>query len=138
MHRLEQIVIDTLADLGLRGATQRARSTPASGSTADGPSPRKIAAIGVRTLRPVPAAGARSTASPSTSRSDLAMFGHIVPCGIADRGVTSLRAEGIDVTMDQVVEAFVARARPPSSPTGTWSATTSSTGPAGDGVPGHG
>ena len=38
------------------------------------------------------------------------MFGHIVPCGIADRGVTSLRAEGIDATMDQVVEAFVARA----------------------------
>ena len=38
------------------------------------------------------------------------MFGHIVPCGIADRGVTSLRAEGMEVTMAAVIEAFVARA----------------------------
>ena len=38
------------------------------------------------------------------------MFGHIVPCGIADRGVTSLRAEGIDVPFGAVVDAFVARA----------------------------
>jgi lipoic acid synthetase len=42
--------------------------------------------------------------------SDLAMFGHIVPCGIADRGVTSLRAEGIDVPYGAVVDAFIARA----------------------------
>jgi lipoic acid synthetase len=38
------------------------------------------------------------------------MFEHIVPCGIADRGVTSLRAEGIDVPFAAVVDAFVRRA----------------------------
>ena len=38
------------------------------------------------------------TASPSTSTTDLAMFDHIVPCGIADQPVTSLAAEGFAVT----------------------------------------
>jgi lipoic acid synthetase len=38
------------------------------------------------------------------------MFGHIVPCGIADRGVTSVRAEGIGVSFDDVVEAVLRRA----------------------------
>ena len=38
---------------------------------------------------------------------DLAMFGHIVPCGIPDKAVTSLAAEGVDVTMREVVDALV-------------------------------
>jgi lipoic acid synthetase len=40
----------------------------------------------------------------------MAMFTHIVPCGIPDKAVTSLRAEGIDATMAEVVDAVVARA----------------------------
>ena len=32
---------------------------------------------------------------------DLSHFGGIVPCGISEHGVTSLRALGIDATMDE-------------------------------------
>jgi lipoic acid synthetase len=39
----------------------------------------------------------------------MSMFGHIVPCGIADKPVTSLAAEGIAVDMREVVDAVVAR-----------------------------
>ena len=35
------------------------------------------------------------------------MFDHIVPCGIADRPVTSLAAEGLTYTMPQVVAAVI-------------------------------
>ena len=35
---------------------------------------------------------------------DLSMFDHIVPCGIADKAVTSIAAEGIDVSMREVVD----------------------------------
>ena len=38
------------------------------------------------------------------------MFDHIVPCGIIDRGVTSVRAEGLDTSMADVREALVTRA----------------------------
>jgi lipoic acid synthetase len=41
---------------------------------------------------------------------DLSWFDRIVPCGIADKGVTSLAAEGIEVGMRDVVDAVVARA----------------------------
>ena len=39
------------------------------------------------------------------------MFSHIVPCGIADRSVTSLRAEGVAATPRDVVDALVEAAR---------------------------
>jgi lipoic acid synthetase len=109
VHRLEQVVIETLADLGLRGASTAAEY-PGVWIDADGPSPRKIAAIGVRTLRSAP--GRRRTVHGVALNvtTDLAMFGHIVPCGIPDRGVTSLQAEGIDSSTEEVAAAFVARA----------------------------
>ncbi len=109
VHRLEQVVVETLADLGLPGAAVVAEY-PGVWIGADGPTPRKIAAIGVRTLRTAP--GRRRTVHGVALNvtTDLAMFGHIVPCGIADRGVTSLLAEGIDSSMEEVATALVARA----------------------------
>ena len=109
VHRLEQVVIDTLADLGLPGASS-VDEYPGVWIDEDGASPRKIAAIGVRTMRVGPGRRRTLHGVALNVASDLAMFGHIVPCGIADRGVTSLRAEGVHVTMDEVVDAFVARA----------------------------
>jgi lipoic acid synthetase len=109
VHRLEDIIIATLREVGMPGATA-VDEYPGVWIDADGPSPRKIAAIGVRTVRG--AAGTRRTLHgvALNVECDLSMFGHIVPCGISDRGVTSLQAEGIDVSMAEVTEAFVARA----------------------------
>ncbi len=109
VHHLEDILIATLRDLGLANA-QRDHDYPGVWIDADGPNPRKIAAIGIRTLkgdhgRRRTLHGIALNVSP-----DLSMFGHIVPCGIADRAVTSLQAEGIECTFAQVVDAFVARA----------------------------
>ena len=109
VHRLEQVVIDTLADLGLPGASS-VGEYPGVWIDADGPKPRKIAAIGVRTRRVGPGRRRTLHGVALNVTTDLAMFGHIVPCGIADRGVTSLAAEGLDVDMETVLEAFVARA----------------------------
>jgi lipoic acid synthetase len=109
VHALEHIVLETLADLGLTGCG-RLDEYPGVWVDPDGPHPRKIGAIGVRAKRF--GVGRRRTLHGVALNvtTDLEMFGHIVPCGIADKGVTSLAAEGIDVTVDQVADAFVARA----------------------------
>jgi lipoic acid synthetase len=101
---VEQLVIDVLADLGLPGAA-RLPGFPGVWVGADTPAPRKICAVGVRLSRGRTMHGFALNVDP-----DLTMFGHIVPCGIADKGVTSLAAEGVDVTMRQVVDAVAARA----------------------------
>lgn len=109
VHHLEQVVIDTLADVGLPGA-RRVEGYPGVWVGAPGDTPRKIAAVGVRTMRTAP--GRRRTVHGVALNvtTDLAMFSHIVPCGIADRGITSLQAEGVDAPSEVVAEAFVTRA----------------------------
>ncbi|HUC06312.1 MAG TPA: lipoyl synthase [Acidimicrobiales bacterium] len=109
VRRLEDLLIATLAELGLRGAS-RLSGYPGVWVDGDGSSPRKVAAIGVRTLRSK--SGRRRTLHgvALNVECDLSMFGHIVPCGIADFGVTSLRAEGLDTSYAAVRETFVAKA----------------------------
>jgi lipoic acid synthetase len=109
VHRLEQLIIATLGDLGLPGATC-VDDYPGVWIDTAGANPRKIAAIGVRTVRG--ASGTRRTLHGLALNvyCDLSMFGHIVPCGIADRGVTSLWAEGMQLPMATVVETLLARA----------------------------
>jgi lipoic acid synthetase len=100
---VEQLVIDVIGDLGL--AADRLPGYPGVWVDVDGPHPRKICAIGVRLTRGRTLHGFGLNVDP-----DLAMFDHIVPCGIPDKAVTSLRREGIDAPMAEVVDAVVARA----------------------------
>jgi lipoic acid synthetase len=104
VHSVEQLVIDALATVGLPGASRFA-GYPGVWVGVDEGRPRKIAAIGVRLSRRRSLHGFALNVAP-----DLAMFGHIIPCGIPDYPVTSLAAEGVDVTMADAVDAVAARA----------------------------
>lgn len=104
VRAVEQVVIDALGDLGLPGA-DRLDGYPGVWVDVEGPSPRKIAAIGVRLTRGRSMHGFALNVDP-----DLTMFDHIVPCGIPDKAVTSLAAEGLDVSMRDAVDAVAARA----------------------------
>ena len=98
VRSVEQLIIDVLADLGL--AAGRAERYP--GVWVED---RKVCAIGVKLSRGRSMHGFALNVDP-----DLSMFDHIVPCGIADKAVTSLRAEGLDVSVREVVDAVAARA----------------------------
>ena len=70
---------------------------------------RKIGAIGVRISRWITSHGLAFNVS-----TDLSCFDLIVPCGIADKGVTSLDVEvGRPVPLDDVADAFVQAFRRP-------------------------
>jgi lipoic acid synthetase len=104
VHRVEQLVIDVLSDLGLEN-TGRLDGYPGVWVDPGGPAPRKICAIGVRMSRSRSMHGFALNVAP-----DMSYFGHIVPCGIADKPVTSLVGEGLDVPMKAVVDAVVRHA----------------------------
>jgi len=104
VRSVEQLVIDTLTDVGLPGAG-RMHDYPGVWIEPDGPRPRKIAAIGVKLTRGRSMHGFALNVAPAMS-----YFGHIVPCGIAEYPVTSLAEEGVAATMREVVDAVAARA----------------------------
>ena len=97
VRRLEEALIKVCAALGLEAGRVEGRSgvwLPASGPRPE----RKIAAIGIRVARGVALHGFALNCD-----CDLGAFSAIVPCGIADAGVTSLTAElGRPVTVDEV------------------------------------
>jgi lipoic acid synthetase len=114
VHRVEQVIIDALVALGVPVATVgRLAGYPGVwvGIDRTGPggsgagAPRKICAIGVRASR-----GRTMHGFALNVRPDLGMFEHIVPCGIADKAVTSLWAEGMATTMAEAVDAVAAAA----------------------------
>ncbi|MGY1688488.1 lipoyl(octanoyl) transferase LipB [Geodermatophilus sp. SYSU D00867] len=112
VRRLEDALMEVCASVGV--ATMRVDGRSGVWVAADAPGPgsrfrpeRKIAAIGVRVARGVTMHGFALNCDP-----DLGAFGAIVPCGIADAGVTSLSAElGRDVPVAEVVDTVEAAMR---------------------------
>jgi lipoyl(octanoyl) transferase len=100
VNALEAWLIGALATLGVRGERRDGRVGIWVADSATG-AEAKIAAIGVRVSRWVSWHGVALNVAP-----DLSHFGGIVPCGIREHGVTSLRALGHQVTMDQADAAL--------------------------------
>jgi lipoyl(octanoyl) transferase len=97
VRRLEESLIAVCTRLGLSAGRVAGRSgvwLPADSTR----SARKVAAIGVRVQRATTLHGFALNCD-----CDMAAFGAIVPCGIADAGVTSLSAElSRQVSVDDV------------------------------------
>ena len=94
VHDLEQWLIETLKELGVKGERRKGRVGiwVQRGIRED-----KIAALGVRIKRWVSLHGVALNVAP-----DLSHFSGIVPCGVTAHGVTSLADLGIDVSMTVV------------------------------------
>ena len=103
VHALEGWVIDTLGDFGVKAwrATGRVGIWTCDIDSREA----KIGAIGVRVRRWVTMHGVAVNLDP-----DLAHFGGIVPCGIAEYGVTSMARLGKPVASAAWDEAMRARA----------------------------
>ena len=87
LRNLEEVIIATLADYGLKGA----RSAGETGVWLDPDIPgkeRKICAMGVRTSRWITMHGFAFNIN-----TDLSYFNNIIPCGIQNKQVTSLEKE---------------------------------------------
>src|SRR6266446_4109980 len=104
VHRLEEWMIDTLARFDVQGERRDGRigiwvARPGGGED-------KIAAIGVRVRRWVTYHGVALNVDP-----ELAHYRGIIPCGIAEHGVTSLAALGVATTMAEVDDVLHATFR---------------------------
>ena len=100
VHGLEEWLIRALDRFNVRGERREGRvgiwvADRAAGTEA------KIAAIGVRVSRWTSWHGIALNVEP-----DLTHFSGIVPCGVAEHGVTSLAALGIPVTMAEADSAL--------------------------------
>jgi lipoyl(octanoyl) transferase len=98
VRRMELMLIEVCAELGLAAGQVEGRSGVWLPADERGPE-RKVAAIGIRVAQGVTLHGFALNCDP-----DLTAFDRIVPCGIADAGVTSLTKElGRDVTVAEAL-----------------------------------
>jgi lipoyl(octanoyl) transferase len=96
VRRMEAALIAVCSDLGVDAGRIKGRSGVWVAADHRGPD-RKIAAVGIRV-----ASGVTMHGFALNCDCDLSAFDYIVPCGIADAGVTSLTAElgrPVDVQM---------------------------------------
>lgn len=102
LRKLEESVIKTLTSWGIHGS--RFPGLTGVWLDPDGPGARKICAMGVKCGRWITMHGLALNVN-----NDLNYFSHIVPCGISDKKVTSMKAElGLaDVNIDQVAEGLI-------------------------------
>jgi lipoyl(octanoyl) transferase len=104
VRRIEGMLIEVCADLGLSTTRVSGRSGVWVPADRRGPD-RKIAAIGIRVSQRVTMHGFALNCD-----CDLTWFDRIVPCGIKDAEVTSLRRElGRDVTISEVLPLVESR-----------------------------
>jgi lipoyl(octanoyl) transferase len=124
VRRLEEVVIRALAAFNVRGERRKGRVgvwvvRPDRPAGPDGaPAEEKIAAIGVRLRHWVSFHGFSINLDP-----DLEHFAGIIPCGIAEHGVTSLVDLGVpaampdlDLAIRAAFEEVFEGAGPPSAP----------------------
>lgn len=100
VHALEEWLIRALDRFGVRGERREGRVGIWVADRAGG-GESKIAAIGVRVTRWVSWHGVALNVDP-----DLGHFGGIVPCGVAEHGVTSLHRLGLLATMEEADAAL--------------------------------
>lgn len=103
LRALEDVIIEVLATYQVEGFRVAGRTGVWTGEEGH---EEKICAIGVRASRWCTMHGFAFNVN-----TDLAYFEHIVPCGIRDRGVTSLKKlfgseQSIDEVKERVVRAF--------------------------------
>lgn len=102
IDNLQYWVIEVLRELGIRAHLSDEVGVWVSGKTGQlVGSEAKIAAVGVRVRKWVAFHGLALNVAP-----DMSHYAGIVPCGITDRPVTSLKEMGIDASMADVDALF--------------------------------
>jgi lipoyl(octanoyl) transferase len=98
LRSVEEVIIRACADLGVEAGRSEGYTGVWAGE-------RKVCAIGVRVQRGVALHGFALNCA-----TDLAWFGAIVPCGIVDRGVTSLtELTGREITVEEALPVVARR-----------------------------
>lgn len=101
LRDLEEVIIEVLDEFGIKGG----RVDGLTGVWVEGDNPakaRKICAMGIHTSRWATMHGFGLNVS-----TNLSYFGHIIPCGIADKSVTSIEKEIGTVSMEEVKKICV-------------------------------